>query len=143
MDNTCLKRVGSISTSRSLCSSSSTRQRKFFCCARPSNTRHTVTTSSRKLARSGVSDKCPDSMRAMSRMSPINPSNCCPASDATSMAARSVTPSSARFNASSSMPSKAFMGVRISWLMVARNVVLARLASSAASLASCNWASNC
>ena len=36
---------------------------------------------------------------------------------------------------SSVMPMMAFIGVRISWLMVARNVLLARVACSAASLA--------
>lgn len=36
---------------------------------------------------------------------------------------------------SSSMPSMPFMGVRISWLMVARKSLLARLARSASSLA--------
>ena len=33
------------------------------------------------------------------------------------------------------MPMMPFMGVRISWLMLARNSLLARLAASAASLA--------
>ena len=37
--------------------------------------------------------------------------------------------------ASSVMPMTPFMGVRISWLMFARNSLLARLAASAASLA--------
>ncbi len=36
---------------------------------------------------------------------------------------------------SSAMPSTPFMGVRISWLMLARNWLLARLAASAASFA--------
>ena len=36
------------------------------------------------------------------------------------------------------MPMTPFMGVRISWLMLARNSLLARLAASAASLAWCN-----
>ncbi|MNF95151.1 hypothetical protein D3C84_778910 [compost metagenome] len=138
LDSTCLKRVESINTSQSLCRSRSTRHARCFWRARPSKTRHTDSTSVRRLARSGVSDKCPDSMRAMSRMSPINASNCCPAVDATSIAARSATPSCACFCASSSIPIRAFIGVRISWLMVAKNVVLARLASSAASLASCS-----
>ena len=39
------------------------------------------------------------------------------------------------FRTSSVMPMTAFSGVRISWLMLARNVLLARLAASAASLA--------
>ena len=39
------------------------------------------------------------------------------------------------FNASSVMPMMPFIGVRISWLMLARNSLLARLASSAISLA--------
>jgi len=37
--------------------------------------------------------------------------------------------------ASSVMPMMPFIGVRISWLMLARNSLLARLAASAASLA--------
>ena len=41
---------------------------------------------------------------------------------------------------SSVMPMMAFSGVRISWLMLARKVLLARLAASAASLACSNWA---
>ncbi|MNY18894.1 hypothetical protein D3C86_1523030 [compost metagenome] len=41
------------------------------------------------------------------------------------------------------MPMTAFMGVRISWLMVARKVVLARLAASAWSLASRSASSRC
>ena len=40
---------------------------------------------------------------------------------------------------SSVMPMMAFMGVRISWLMLARKALLARLAASAASLA---WANS-
>src|SRR5437879_11276712 len=44
-------------------------------------------------------------------------------------------------SASSVMPRIPFMGVRISWLMLARNSLLARLAASAACLAFCNSAS--
>ena len=40
--------------------------------------------------------------------------------------------------ASSVMPMMPFIGVRISWLMLARNSLLARLAASAASLAICS-----
>ncbi|MNM62983.1 hypothetical protein D3C81_743360 [compost metagenome] len=39
------------------------------------------------------------------------------------------------------MPMMAFIGVRISWLMVARKLLLARVASSAASRARCTSAS--
>ena len=39
------------------------------------------------------------------------------------------------------MPMTPFIGVRISWLMLARNSLLARLAASAASLAARNCAS--
>ena len=46
-------------------------------------------------------------------------------------------------SASSVMPMMPFMGVRISWLMLARNSLLARLAASAASLACCNSPSAC
>ena len=38
------------------------------------------------------------------------------------------------------IPITPFIGVRISWLMIARNWLLARLAASAASLAACNSA---
>ena len=41
---------------------------------------------------------------------------------------------------SCAMPSTPFMGVRISWLMLARNALLLRLAFSAASLACCSSA---
>ena len=41
------------------------------------------------------------------------------------------------------MPMMPFIGVRISWLMLARNSLLARLAASAASLASRMAASAC
>ena len=44
---------------------------------------------------------------------------------------------SAVSNSSPVIPMTPFMGVRISWLMVARNSALARLAASAASLACC------
>ena len=43
----------------------------------------------------------------------------------------------------SAMPMMAFSGVRISWLMLARNSLLPRLAISAASLAFCRWTSAC
>ena len=41
-------------------------------------------------------------------------------------------------SANSVIPSTPFMGVRISWLMLARNSLLARLAASAASFAPSN-----
>ncbi|MNY52995.1 hypothetical protein D3C86_1887160 [compost metagenome] len=74
----------------------------------------------------------PDSILAISRMSPISASSELAESWATVIASRS---SPSRFRASSSMPMMAFIGVRISWLMVARNRLLATLASSAWSLA--------
>ena len=46
--------------------------------------------------------------------------------------------SSSVSSASSVMPMMPFIGVRISWLMLARNSLLARLAASAASLARCS-----
>ncbi|MNT65343.1 hypothetical protein D3C72_2033180 [compost metagenome] len=67
----------------------------------------------------------------MSRMSPINASRLCAEAKAISMLWRSMGLASARLSASSSVPMMAFMGVRISWLIVARKVVLARLAASA------------
>ena len=66
------------------------------------------------------------------------PAGCGPESYATWMDWRSGSWSAGRSSASSSMPMIAFIGVRISWLIVARNVVLARLAASALSLASCS-----
>ena len=46
-------------------------------------------------------------------------------------------------SSSSVMPMTPFIGVRISWLMLARNSLLARLADSAASLAFCSSTSVC
>ncbi len=46
-------------------------------------------------------------------------------------------------NSRSAMPMMAFIGVRISWLMLARNSDLARFAASAISLAFCRSASAC
>ena len=46
-------------------------------------------------------------------------------------------------NKSSDIPITAFIGVRISWLMFARKVLLARLAASAASFAFCCADSSC
>ena len=46
-------------------------------------------------------------------------------------------------SASSVMPMMPFIGVRISWLMLARNSLLARLACSAASFAFCRSSSAC
>ena len=57
------------------------------------------------------------------------------------MTAQEVLLSSSRVKARrSAMPMTPFIGLRISWLMVARNMDLARLASSAESRASSNWA---
>ena len=56
---------------------------------------------------------------------------------------RAARASSSVSRASSVMPRMPFMGVRISWLMLARNSLLARLAASAASLARCSSASAC
>ena len=53
------------------------------------------------------------------------------------------SPLSSVSSSSSVMPSTPFIGVRISWLMVARNVLLALLAASAASLAARKSRSNC
>ena len=44
---------------------------------------------------------------------------------------------------SSVIPTMAFIGVRISWLMAARNCDLAAVAFSAASLAACNSRATC
>ncbi|MNZ60298.1 hypothetical protein D3C78_783660 [compost metagenome] len=73
LDNTCLKRSGSIQTSQWVLESISSCKSKPFCKDRLSNTSTTDSINSRRLARFGDKLKRPDSMRAMSRMSPINP----------------------------------------------------------------------
>ncbi|MCY1460232.1 hypothetical protein D9M71_777760 [compost metagenome] len=113
-----------------------------FCLASPSNTLATDSISSRKLARLGDRLSRPDSMRVMSSTSPINSSRLFAEVWAISILARSIGWLSARLSASSRMPITAFIGVRISWLMVARKVVLARLASSAWTFASRNCSTN-
>jgi hypothetical protein len=56
-------------------------------------------------------------------------------------ARRSCWPASRRLRSSSrAWPRMAFIGVRISWLMLARKALLARLAASARWLASASWA---
>ena len=80
------------------------------------------------------SSRWPDSILEKSRMSLITPSRCCPEA-CTACAQRCWTLSSWLPSSNSFMPSTPFIGVRISWLMVARNSLLVRLDASAAFLA--------
>ncbi|MNE81307.1 hypothetical protein D3C80_1779460 [compost metagenome] len=70
----CLTRSGSNSTSTRAFAAMRIIRVRFFWRAKPSNTCATDSTSSARLTRSGAKDRCPDSMRAMSRMSPIKAS---------------------------------------------------------------------
>ncbi|MNJ46924.1 hypothetical protein D3C77_420670 [compost metagenome] len=108
----------------------------------PSNTRTVVLTRVFRSVAWGARVMCPASMRAISRMSPISSSKPLAEVKATCSDSRSVWPCSASLIASSSRPMTAFMGVRISWLMVARKVLFARLACSAWSLATRNCSSS-
>ena len=74
LERICLKRMASSSTSPLILESISSTRLRRFCRARPSNTRATDSTSSRRLARFGDRLRRPDSMRAMSRISPISSS---------------------------------------------------------------------
>ncbi|MNH33879.1 hypothetical protein D3C79_944340 [compost metagenome] len=74
LERICLKRRASTNTSQLMLESISKISFRRFCRASPSNTRATDSTSSRKLARLGDKLRRPDSMRAMSRMSPISSS---------------------------------------------------------------------
>ncbi|MNO96942.1 hypothetical protein D3C76_886330 [compost metagenome] len=140
LERICLKRSGSISTSQAAASTSiSSLSCRPFCLASPSKILATDSTSSRSLARSGISVRRPDSILATSRMSPISSSSDRADSWATSSGPLWLQlPQPLPSSASSSMPITALSGVRISWLMVARKVLLMRLASSACSLAICN-----
>ncbi|MNN14610.1 hypothetical protein D3C81_1276840 [compost metagenome] len=143
-DSTCLKRKGSSRTSTAgLVGWNANESSSFFCRARPSKIRTTDATSSAGLTRSGLRLRCPDSIRAMSRMSPIRSSKSFAELYATSMAGRSGCCWSMRLRVNSSMPMIAFIGVRISWLIVARNVLLARFASSARSFAHRKSSNSC
>jgi hypothetical protein len=66
----------------------------------------------------------------------------CPESRTVSANSR-CSSSNGVFNRSSVMPRMPFMGVLISWLMLARNSLLARLALSASSLVTLNSLSYC
>ena len=78
----------------------------------------------------------PDSMRLMSRMSLISPSRCRALSPIFSRYSRVWGRRVSSFRARLFRPMMAFMGVRISWLMLDRKAVLALLACSAAASAS-------
>ena len=80
-------------------------------------------------------DMRPDSMRDMSRMSLMRPSRWRAEEPMRSRCWRVLAEMSGSLRAMLSSPMMAFMGVRISWLMLERKTVLARLASSAAARA--------
>ncbi|CFP59841.1 Uncharacterised protein [Bordetella pertussis] len=137
-ESTCFMRKGSINTSSTPTMSVFNTSSMPFWRANPSKTRIAPSGRTRSAVRTGARSNFPASIFAMSRMSPISSSRLRAESYATWMDWRSGSWSVGRSSASSSMPMIAFIGVRISWLIVARNVVLARLAASALSLASCS-----
>ncbi|MNE20281.1 hypothetical protein D3C80_1133910 [compost metagenome] len=141
LDSTCLKRMGSTNTSPVISASISNLNANPFWRATPSNNIATASIKRRISARCGCRIRRSASMREISRMSPIKASREWADSCATLSSSRSKASSRCgRFSNSSNMPIMALSGVRISWLMVARKVVLARLALSARSFACCNCA---
>ncbi len=102
------------------------------CCA---NISSVSSTSSFRLKSTASSSMWPDSILEKSRMALMMPSNCRPEL-CTDTAKRRCSSVSLPYSSSSVMPSTPFMGVRISWLIVARNSLLARLDASLASRAS-------
>ncbi|MNH10804.1 hypothetical protein D3C79_702940 [compost metagenome] len=134
LDKTCLSRSGSASTQTGAAGSSLCKCRPLAR-ALPSNTRTVARTSSTRLVGTGCRVMCPDSMREMSRISPISSSRPMAESWAVCKVWVSQRPPRLSSRANSSRPITAFIGVRISWLMVARKVLLVWLACSASSLA--------
>ena len=106
-------------------------------CAGCANIASTSSTTSTRLKSTASSCRWPDSILEKSRMSLMTPSRCCP-DDCTASAHSRCCGCSGLSISNSFMPSTPFIGVRISWLMVARNSLLAALAASANSLACSN-----
>ncbi|MCY1438801.1 hypothetical protein D9M71_550140 [compost metagenome] len=111
LERICLKQDGSTITSSWVSRSRLRDSFRPFCHANPSNTLTTDSTNALGVARRGSRTMRPDSILAISRMSPISASRELAESWATVIASRS---SPSRFRASSSMPMMAFSGVRIS-----------------------------
>ena len=87
----------------------------------------------------GSSSSLPASIFEKSRMSLMSAA-ACSAETVTIPQVLALLGGRARCSSSSSvMPSTPFIGVRISWLMLARNSLFARLAASAASFATASW----
>ncbi len=143
LNSTCLKRSASSSTQWSSSPSVSRSRPRPFCVARPANSATAPSISRRSSAGCGVESMRPDSMRARSSTLPISISRARAASCATSSASRSSTPSRAFSSTSSCRPTMAFIGVRISWLMVERNWLLAALAWSARCRSRSSWLISC
>ena len=110
-----------------------TRSRLFSCAIGASSAQTSSTTSRTSNTRSSRRT-WPASIFEKSRMSLMTASSA-PAERCAVSARRRCSVLSGVASSSSVMPSTPFMGVRTSWLMLARNVDLARLASSATSCA--------
>ncbi|MPN02098.1 hypothetical protein SDC9_149311 [bioreactor metagenome] len=83
------------------------------------------------------SSRCSASIFEISRISLMTPSKCLEA-PITLFSWSACLASTVRRRARSVIPMMAFIGVRNSWLILARNALFARLAASAASLAICS-----
>ena len=130
----CRTRVGSPRMKRGSSGSMSSRTSTPFSTAR-STIESTVPSSSATASKSTLSNsRCPASIFEKSRMSLISASSASPLERAISANSRCWT---SRCVSSSRpvMPITPLRGVRISWLMVARKALLARLPASAASRA--------
>ncbi len=93
---------------------------------------------------SAVSSVLPDSIFDISSTSLMSPSRCLPDRAILRLYSRTASSWPASRSISSENPRMAFMGVRMSWLMEARKLLFARLASSAAATESMRrWRISC
>ena len=135
---TCLTRVTSPTTKRG--TSGETRPASSSPLADAAGARRSIDSSTARRTSKGrdSSSSFPDSIFEKSRMSLMRARSVSPLPRIVSTSSACSPPStvSARSRA---IPITPFRGVRISWLMLARNALLARVASSARVLASASW----
>ena len=132
--STCCKRVGSPMRSVGTPGSISHTSVSSFSCARPATISMTFSSSSLSEKPVRSSSSCEASTLDRSRMSLIRLSRLSPARRKI-CTYLSCSGDSGVLASRSAMPMIAFIGVRISWLMLARKSDLVRLALSAAALA--------
>ncbi len=134
LSRTCLRRSASTRTWSGACGAISSSSASPRACALARSSAVTEAASACSDVTAGLRVSLPASILAWSRTSLMIAISVSPDPRAV-LTSRRCWPSSALRRSRSSAPSTPFIGVRISWLIVARNCDLARLAASAVSLA--------